>query len=97
MSTEQILENMPFDSLEDLTEWSLNYLKNKEVKVQDLVDFFTIINGNQTVIYDISSKDDDSGEIIKMKFTLFFAEYKVKLCKSAGKVSTFIVRDIEII
>jgi len=96
MSSEYILQDLPFDTLEDLVDWSRKYLKDKEVKLSDVIDFFTIINGNQTIIYDMTTHDDDFGTIVNMRFTLQYAEYRVKLYSSAGKVSTYIIREIEV-
>ena len=96
MSAEFILEKMPFDSLEELIDWTVSSLKDKEVKIQDLIDFFTIINGNQTILYDIDLQEDDLGTIANTRFNLFFAEYKVKLRNSDGKVSTYTIQDIEV-
>ena len=97
MSVEEVLRDLPFDNIEELIEWSVNYLKDKEVKLKDVIDFFTIINGNQTTLYDITNLEDDYGEVVDMRFTLLYADYKIRLYGIANKVATFIIKDIEVI
>ena len=97
MCVEEILKDMPFETIEDLTTWILKYLKDKVVKVNDLVDFFTIVNGNKTVLCETSHKDDGYGEIIDLAFTLLYNDFKLKIYSVPGKVSTYIVREIEVL
>lgn len=95
MSIEDILKDMPFDSIEEQIDWSISFLKNKEVKLKELIDFFTIINGNQTILYDVSNLDLES-ETVNIRFTLLYAEYKVRLYKDEDKVASYVVQNVEV-
>lgn len=92
-----LLQKFPFESTEELLEWVEKYLPKKIAKLSELIDFFTIINGETQVAY--TEKDSKEGpfEVKTVVFELYYAAVRIKLHKEIRKKETFKVDKVEVL
>lgn len=97
MTEEDLLQNFPFNSKEELAEWIISYLPKKTVKCADLETFLTIVNGNEEPEMYMRELETEEGTILDITAKLSYIKLKFKLFSEEDKKASYIIGSVNIL
>lgn len=97
MTEEDLLQNFPFDSKEELAEWIISYLPKKTVKYADLETFLTIVNGNEEPEMYMRELETEEGTVLDITAKLSYIKLKFKLFSEEDKKASYIIGSVNIL
>lgn len=97
MTEEDLLQNFPFNSKEELAEWILRYLPDKSVKYAELKTFLTIVNGEEDPEIYKRELETEEGTILDITAKLSYIKLMFKLFSEEDKKASYIIGSVNIL